>query len=115
MNFKNKHSLKDRMSESKRITLKYPDRIPIICEKWSRESYLPDIDKNKYLVPKQLTIGEFMYIIRTRMKLDNNKALFLFVNNTIPTISSLVMEVYEHQKDVDGFLYIVYASENVFG
>ena len=33
MNFKNKYSLKYRVEESSRILLKYPDRVPIICEK----------------------------------------------------------------------------------
>ena len=51
MSFKTKYSFENRVSESGRIRSKYPDRIPIICEKASKKSDTPDIDKNKYLVP----------------------------------------------------------------
>jgi GABA(A) receptor-associated protein len=46
-----------------RIRAKYPDRIPVICEK-ALKSNLEDIDKKKYLVPSDLTVGQFVYVIR---------------------------------------------------
>jgi GABA(A) receptor-associated protein len=39
-----------RKSEAERIRTKYPDRVPVICEKTDL-SDSPDIDKKKYLVP----------------------------------------------------------------
>jgi GABA(A) receptor-associated protein len=36
-----------RKSEAARIRQKYPDRIPVICEK-ANGSDVPDIDKQKY-------------------------------------------------------------------
>ena len=36
-----------RKNEAERIRERYPDRIPVICEK-SETSKLPDIDKTKY-------------------------------------------------------------------
>ncbi len=115
MSFKTKYTFEDRVSESGRIRSKYPDRIPIICEKASRKSDVPDIDKNKYLVPVDLTVGQFIYVIRKRIKLPPESALFLFINGTVPTASSLMSNIYESQKDPDGFLYITYAKENTFG
>ena len=50
-----------RTAESKRILTKYPDRIPVICEKAQR-SDLPNIDKKKFLVPGTMLCGEFKYI-----------------------------------------------------
>lgn len=44
-----------------------------------------------------------------------NKALFIFVNNILPPTGEILAEVYKHHKDTDGFLYITYACENVFG
>ena len=113
-NFRNSYDLKKRKSESTRIKLKYPKRIPIICEKM-KNSNVPDIDKNKYLVPMDLTIGQFLYVIRKRIKLQPEKALFLFINNTIPASSQLLSNMYKDNQDEDGFLYIVYSSENTFG
>ena len=46
-NFKIKHSFEKRFEESKNILEKYPNRIPIICERLTTE--IPDIDRSKYL------------------------------------------------------------------
>ena len=66
-----------------RIREKYPDRIPVIVEKAGR-SDIPNIDKKKYLVPGDLTAGQFVYVIRKRIKLSPEKAIFIFVNNILP-------------------------------
>jgi len=42
--FKKEHSLEKRKKEAERILKKYPDRIPVICEK-SGGSDIADIDK----------------------------------------------------------------------
>jgi len=44
--FKEEHPLEKRKSEAERIRAKYPDRVPVICEKADR-SDIPDIDKKK--------------------------------------------------------------------
>lgn len=103
-----------RKSEAERIRAKYPDRVPVICEKADR-SDIPDIDKKKYLVPADLTVGQFHYVIRKRIKLAPEKALFLFSGNSIPPNAALMSTVYEEQKDEDGFLYIQYSGESTFG
>merc|ERR1719231_1205192 len=51
--FKQEHAQEKRAAEAKRIRSKYPDRIPVICEK-AKNSSIPDIDKKKYLVPADL-------------------------------------------------------------
>lgn len=83
--------------ESGRICQKYKDRIPVICEKDPR-SKVPNIDKQKYLVPKDITVGQFMYIIRQRIRLPPEDALYLFVNDMIPQTASLMSTVFEEQK-----------------
>jgi GABA(A) receptor-associated protein len=45
---------------------------------------IPDIDKKKYLVPADLTVGQFVYVIRKRIKLSPEKAIFIFVKNVLP-------------------------------
>ena len=74
-----------------------------------------DIDKKKYLVPQDLTVGQFVYIIRKRIKLSPEKAIYLFINNILPPTAALMSSIYEDQKDEDGFLYITYSGENTFG
>lgn len=113
--FKSQHSFEDRIEESTRIIAKYPDRRPIICEKLKNQRDLPDIDKKKYLVPFDLTIGQFIYVIRKRIQIRPEEGIFLFINNQIVTGSSIIGYIYENSKDPDGFLYIQYAKENTFG
>lgn len=116
MSFKFNFSFEERSQESFRVTEKYPDRVPVICEKSKIASYdCPDIDKKKYLVPKDLTIGQFIYVIKKRLKLSNDKALFLFVNNSIAPSAESMNILYRRHKDIDNFLYVTYSLENVFG
>jgi GABA(A) receptor-associated protein len=75
----------------------------------------PELDKHKYLVPGDIHVGEFVNIIRKRIKVDSQKAIFLLVNNILPPTASLISSVYNEHKDEDGFLYIVYTLENTFG
>ena len=80
-----------------------------------RSQSVVDIDKKKYLVPSDLTVGQFMFVIRKRLKLPPEQAIFLFVNGTIPPTGALMNQIYEEHRDVDGFLYITYSGENTFG
>lgn len=48
------------------------------------KSDIPTIDKKKYLVPADLTVGQFVYVIRKRIKLSPEKAIFIFVNEILP-------------------------------
>ena len=115
-NFNKRFSLNERWNEASRIMKKYPDRIPIICERANTANRdCPLIDKNKYLVTKDLTLGQFIYIIRKRLRLSSEKAIFLFINGTIPPSSCMFTDIYDFHKDVDGFLYITYSFENTFG
>tara|TARA_A100001015_G_scaffold312278_1_gene417155 strand:- start:63 stop:413 length:351 start_codon:yes stop_codon:yes gene_type:complete len=112
--FKKKHNFDKRLNESKLITEKYPDKVPIIVERL-KNSDIPDIDKKKYLVPKDLTTGQFIYVIRRRIKLEKEKAIFLFIKDILPPTSATIEQLYEDNKDDDGFLYVVYSGENAFG
>jgi len=112
--FKTSYNLEARKMESQRMRDKYPDRIPVIVKK-ALSSDLPDIDKKKYLVPTDLTVGQFIHVIRKRIKLQPEKAIFIFVNSIMPPTASLVSQVYQDQSDEDGFLYFTYNGENVFG
>ena len=113
--FKMQYSFENRFNESKKVLFKYPNRIPIICEKASSKSDLPNIDKIKYLVPIDLTLGQFVFIIRNRMKLRPEEAIFLLISNNIFSTSTMVGTLYDIYKDQDGFLYIQYCKENTFG
>ena len=112
--FKEKYSFEKRQNESKKVIQKYPDRVPIIVQK-HLSSDLPDVNKCKYLVPKDMTMSQFHFVIRKGIQLDASQTIFIMVNNGLVIGSQLIIEAYENLKDEDGFLYVVYTNENVFG
>ena len=114
ISFKEKNPLEKRINESNRILNKYPDRIPVIVEKL-KYCNIPNLDKNKFLVPRDLTVGQLIYVIRKRLCITSGKALFIFINNALPITSSLISDIYNKEKDIDNFLYIKYNSESTFG
>jgi len=113
--FKNRYPFKQRKQDCEQILLKYPDRIPVLCEKYPYSKNAPDIDKHKYLVSYDLTIGQFMAVIRKRMCIKPEVGLYIFINGLIPSNSALVQHLFLDFKDNDGFLYIEYDVENTFG
>ena len=112
--YKRTFPFEKRKEEAKRILEKYPDRVPVICERVNKT--VPDMDKRKFLVPKDITIGNFMYVIRKRMSISPDKSIFLFVNDTtLVPIAKEMGIIYDEEKDKDGFLYIAYGGESTFG
>jgi GABA(A) receptor-associated protein len=105
----------ERLKKSQTILEKYPDRVPLIIQpsKTDRDSY--PIDKSKYITPRDLTLMQLQQIIRKRVRFPAEKALFMFINNKIYPITSLVGAVYDTNKDADGFLYVTYCQESTFG
>lgn len=96
----------------------------VICEKADR-SDIAVIDKQKYLVPsvsgrassesrmsltnvesftgvlqQDLTVGQFVYVIRKRIKLAPEKAIFIFVDEVLPPTAALMSAIYEEHKFV---------------
>ena len=114
MGFKSDLCEINRIQESNKILLKYPTRIPIIVEKHTNCKF-NDINKKKYLVPKDMVMNQFIYIIRKRIKLESYQTLFVMVGDGLTSSNITLGEIYENRKDKDGFLYITYTSENTFG
>ncbi len=113
--FKKRYSLEERKKESSRIREKYPDRIPVIVEHAKNSKDFPTIDKQKYLVPSDLTLGQFSYVIRKRIKLTPEKAMFLMINNSMAPTADHMSMIYNRSKEEDDFLYVVISGENTFG
>ena len=114
MNFKNNFSFEKRVAESTKILNKYPYKVPIILEK-NNKSSLKKIDKFKFLVSDELTVGQFSYLIRKKYKVSLEESFFFLCGNILLCNTYPVRTIYNAHKDVDGFLYITYNNENVFG
>lgn len=110
--YKLKTTLEQRQLEANKIMKKYPDRVPIIIE--SGTSGLV-IEKKKFLVPRDLTVGQFIFTIRKRIQLSPDKALYLFVGDKIPATSAKISQIYDESHDEDLYLYAIVAEESTFG
>jgi GABA(A) receptor-associated protein len=109
--FKNNKKFYQRLEESNRTKKKYPGKIPIIINK-HKSSKLPNIEKYKFLVSEDLTVGQLLFIIKKHIKLKESIELFIYINESMPSISSSILEIYNKYKSNDGFLYIVYGEQN---
>ncbi|KAA8588849.1 hypothetical protein FQN60_010194 [Etheostoma spectabile] len=86
------------------------------CLETRKDETLPLLDKTKFLVPFELTLGQFLCLLRNKIALDSTQALFLLVaEKSMSCMSSSMGEVYSRYSDTDGFLYITYASQEMFG
>lgn len=102
------------MKQYEKVMEAHPNKVPVILEKASG-STVPDIDKNKYLLPRDFTVANFLDVIRKRTNLNKEQALFVYVDGTVPASNAMFGTIYEGHKDKDGFLYVVYTGENSFG
>lgn len=71
--------------------------LQVIVEK-APKARIGDLDKKKYLVPADLTVGQFYFLIRKRIHLRPEDALFFFVNNVIPPTSATMGSLYQVSK-----------------
>ncbi len=104
-----------RMKDSEDIKNKNPNSIPVICEK-APQSKMKEVIKSKFLLQKNLKITQFIEILRKKLSLGKESALFLLVKGKIALVGNDTFEsIYDKYKDDDGFLYIYYASEKIWG
>lgn len=114
--FKQRRSFETRKQEVENIRKKFPSKIPVVVERYQREVNLPIMDKTKFLVPPELTIMTFSLIIRNRLRVPSSRAFYFVVNNqSLASTSRTIAEIYKEHKDEDGFLYMTYASQEMFG
>ena len=97
------------------ILKQHPDRIPVVVECSDKLQEMHPLKKNKFIVPHELTLGQFIYVIRKHMKLDAAHAIYIFVNNKLHPTTSVMSEMYRMYKEEDGFMYLDVFHESTFG
>jgi GABA(A) receptor-associated protein len=100
------------MDEIQKLLIKHPDRIPVIIK--CRGNRIDDeLKKRKYLVPRTLTISEFMLKLHPCLPARKNRALFLFSekNNVLLCGSQSIGAL----ETTNGAVVLVLCEENAFG
>lgn len=111
--FRQRFTEDQRRHEFSRVSDKLHHFVPIIMERGS--VHVPHIDKEKYLIPVDLTMAQLSVVVRKRLQLRAGDALFIMVNRTLCMSTATAGSVYDTHRDTDGFLYVTYTMENTFG
>ena len=120
--YKENNDLYSRQQQAQRVLNKYyPNKIPVIVQRHHSELVFSELDKQKFLVPKDMNHNSFAYVIRRHLNIDNQYnssgiAFFMTTaNGQIISSNDIIFNLYEDHKDDDGFLYLFYSGENTFG
>ncbi len=118
VSYKNSTNESARILKSKILLKKYPNSVPVILEKNENDKILPNINKTKYIMPKDMTVSNIIQILKSNMNetMTEHSAIYLLCEDNVMLSGSQSVEyIYNNYKNKDGFLYIKYCGENVFG
>lgn len=104
-----------------RMVSTFPDRVPVLVQRVQRrDNPMPDITKHKFLVPKDVTVNEFLWALRVRYMPPIKKGMafnwhvgmrhMAFVPSSDP-----IQRMHDQHKSADGFLYVTFSAEPTFG
>jgi hypothetical protein len=113
--FQEKVSLKIRREKTDQTLSQNTSRIPVWLDFRGCASLRDILSNHKFLTPDHLTVADFISHLRTKNKLSSENAMFVFINNKLPRMTSTLSEIYSDEKDEDGMLYITVKEESVFG
>jgi GABA(A) receptor-associated protein len=108
-----KTDLDTRKKKAIEILAKYPGRVPVIVD--VNDSNTLAINKNKYIVPANLGLAHFIVELRKKINIDSSKSIFILINNKLMSSNDILSDIYDKNKELDGFLYMIVTVENVFG
>ena len=93
------------------IISKYPDRVPVYVRKApNAKDNLDDLEKHNYLIPVDMTVENFLHVIRKHVKLSSSQTISIFISKKdilIPN-SSMFGDIYNQYVDDDKMLHIDY-------
>lgn len=96
----------------KKISPSYiQDVVPIIVS----SNDFPDIHQKKYFARKDLSVAAFIFILRKKLTIAPEAAIYLSANGSMITSGDLLITVFERYKSPAGILYVDCHVENVFG
>ncbi|TKR70012.1 hypothetical protein L596_022085 [Steinernema carpocapsae] len=114
--YRNSRKLCCRQSEYFKSRMQHPDKIPLIVERMANEKYLPEMKNFRFIVAPEVTIGQLIVMIKARLKLPNMTVYATVADSVFPALNMSIGELEERFRDEeDNFLYVKYASEDIYG
>ena len=108
--------IETRRNECRKYDKYIESGYPIIFEKDPKSNIEP-FPKTRYLVNKDMTVNHFQLLLRNKLKLNETQAFFLLVQGKYTILGENTLEeIYHKFKDRDdGFLYMMYSTEQIWG
>ena len=97
-----------------KIKEKYPDKVPIIIREIHPHL---ELSRRKYIVPKDITYGQLLFTIRSKMKnLKSSEALYLLAGKkyTFVPITKTIGSTFDEYNE-NGFILLTVTKESTFG
>ena len=107
--FMKKNILSKRKKDSQNLLKNNPNCIPVIIEK-KLDSNLEKCDKTNFLIPKEFSAEQLIFLLRKRLDLTKEQNLYLTSNENLINGEIKFYEIYSKFKNEDGFLYISYSN-----
>lgn len=76
---------------------------------------LRPLRRSHFVVPRTLTVGDLMILIRRRLALSPDRALFLLIAGRMVACSQLIAHLDTEENREDGVLTAYFTDENAFG
>jgi hypothetical protein len=114
--FKKENNFETRVALSKRIlsTPAYSNKVPVIVEVAKNNHF--KLNRSKFITSDDLIVGSFIGQLRKHCDIKPEEALYILCGDGVLVPATYTMsQIYEKNKDADGFLYIIIATENAFG
>ena len=103
-----------KLNDVQAMLVRRPNCIPVVLFPSTKKEY-DGKRAVKYCISGDVTLGFFINAVREKWSLPSENALFFFINNTLPPISSLMKTLHFQHHDEHGYLQLNYCSENCFG
>ncbi|KAI6238015.1 Glucuronosyltransferase [Aphelenchoides fujianensis] len=94
----------------------HPDRCAVVVEKAASEKLLPDLRKNKFLVPFDQEFVKFSQVIQKRLNLHENQTIvFMVGEHRVPSACEQMGSLHEKYRGKNDVLRLTYMSESFYG
>lgn len=108
--------LDERKEKLEKLISKNPNKIPIIFEKHKDSRLKIEAEDAKFISTKNIKLGEFTKQLRDMWKLKEDTTLFFSCGSkAVLKPDVLIGDLYEQNKEEDGYLYIQYREVETFG
>ena len=98
-------------NEMQQVKDKHPGNIPVLLLPLAERL----LNRTKFLCPQQITLAQFIHMIRGRYSLESDEGIFIFIDGQLPPTTATLLELHGQYKDPSGLLNLKYSKESAFG